>query len=189
MATTTTNLVLSKPEYSDAADIAVINGNMDKLDAAVSKTGGIIINGNKTATGVTAAVGDYVMLVNSTISGRADGFYTVKTAIPANTAIDSTYLNETSPLSKGAFNSLNGKVTDGLLFTNTTITNLDNAPIGWFYAASTVTNVPSAHAYFVITMRGGAHATQFAICRNANAAYIRRCASGTWHEWKQVSLV
>ncbi len=34
---TTTNLGLKKPDYTDAADIAVINENMDKLDAAVEE--------------------------------------------------------------------------------------------------------------------------------------------------------
>jgi hypothetical protein len=36
MATTTKNLGLVKPDYTDAADIAVINSNMDKLDEAVA---------------------------------------------------------------------------------------------------------------------------------------------------------
>lgn len=34
MATTTTNLKLSKPSDSDAPDISVINDNMDKIDNA-----------------------------------------------------------------------------------------------------------------------------------------------------------
>lgn len=34
MSSTTTNLGLTKPAYADEADIAVINGNMDLLDAA-----------------------------------------------------------------------------------------------------------------------------------------------------------
>ena len=34
MASTTTNLGLTKPAYADEADIAVLNGNMDLLDAA-----------------------------------------------------------------------------------------------------------------------------------------------------------
>lgn len=35
MATTTANLGLTKPTYTEAADIAVINANMDKIDVAV----------------------------------------------------------------------------------------------------------------------------------------------------------
>lgn len=37
MATTTANLGLTKPDYTEKADIAVINGNMDKIDAAMQQ--------------------------------------------------------------------------------------------------------------------------------------------------------
>ena len=37
MAKTTTNLGLTKPEYTEAADIGVINSNMDVIDAAVQE--------------------------------------------------------------------------------------------------------------------------------------------------------
>ena len=33
MATKTTNLGLDKPDATDAPDIAIINGNMDKIDS------------------------------------------------------------------------------------------------------------------------------------------------------------
>ena len=39
MATTTTNLGLTKPAYADDADIAVINGNMDILDTKIGAVG------------------------------------------------------------------------------------------------------------------------------------------------------
>ena len=35
MATTTANLGLTKPDYTEKADIAVINDNMDKIDTGV----------------------------------------------------------------------------------------------------------------------------------------------------------
>lgn len=38
MATTTTNLKLTKPSDSDAPDISVINSNMDKIDEAIGET-------------------------------------------------------------------------------------------------------------------------------------------------------
>ena len=37
MATTTANLGLTKPDYTEKADVAVINGNMDKIDAAMQQ--------------------------------------------------------------------------------------------------------------------------------------------------------
>lgn len=93
MSTTTTNLGLVKPAYSDTADVQVLNENADKIDAELWKTYndlGIVVNGNKAA--LSAAVGQFIILKNSTISGRSDGLYTATKAIPANTVIDSTYL-------------------------------------------------------------------------------------------------
>ena len=48
MATTTTNLGLTKPAGTDAVDIAVINANMDKIDTAVASSAGAysLYNGN-----------------------------------------------------------------------------------------------------------------------------------------------
>ena len=107
MATTTTNLGLSKPEYTDTADIAVINGNMDVVDASV---GGMaaIVNGKQSTVAVSKD--QYVLLVNSTITGLTDGAYTAAKAIPANTDLDSTYLTAVS--SGGIANALNSKCPD-----------------------------------------------------------------------------
>lgn len=52
----------------------------------------IIIDGNQTTHTGGAAIGEFVLVRNSTISGISDGLYTAAQAIPANTVIDSTYL-------------------------------------------------------------------------------------------------
>lgn len=62
---------------------------------------GIVIKGNSTPVG--ASIGQYVIVKNSTISGITDGLYNARLEIPANTAIDDTYL---SPVSEGGFNLL-----------------------------------------------------------------------------------
>lgn len=62
---------------------------------------GIVINGNSTPVGASA--GQYVIVKNSTISGVTDGLYKASLAIPANTAIDATYL---TAVSGGGLNSL-----------------------------------------------------------------------------------
>ena len=115
MATQTTNLGLVKPDYTDAADIAVINTNMDTIDAQERKlSDGLcyVVNGNTSIESATIPVGKYVRLVNSTIAGRSDGIYTVKTAIPvAPATIDNTYLNEASPIAGGVANDLNSNIT------------------------------------------------------------------------------
>lgn len=46
MATTTSHFALSKPAYSDSADIDVINGNMDKIDTEIYKSRCLFISKN-----------------------------------------------------------------------------------------------------------------------------------------------
>lgn len=109
MSTTTTNLGLVKPAYSDTADVQVLNENADKIDAELWKTYndlGIVVNGNKAA--LSAAVGQFIILKNSTISGRSDGLYKAAKAIPANTTIDSTYL---TAVPRGGLNAVQNTIT------------------------------------------------------------------------------
>ena len=47
MATRTTNLSLIKPDYTDTADIADINANMDTIDAKIN---GLDVSGSKALT-------------------------------------------------------------------------------------------------------------------------------------------
>lgn len=67
-----------------------------------------LVNGNMSTEAIPA--GAYFQLVNSLITGRSDGEYTASKAIPANTAIDSTYFNESAPITGGGLNSLNSKI-------------------------------------------------------------------------------
>ena len=67
---------------------------------------GIVIDGNSTPVG--AAVGQYVIVKDSTISGVTDGLYKAALPIPANTAIDDTYLN--NKVDDGGLNSLGDKL-------------------------------------------------------------------------------
>ena len=65
-----------------------------------------IINGKQCALG--AAKDDYVLLRNSTITGKSDGAYIAAKAIPANTDIDSTYLG--NAITGGISNSINSNI-------------------------------------------------------------------------------
>lgn len=85
------------------------NENMGVIDSVMAKNQdalGIIVDGNKAA--VSATTGQYIILRNSTITGKTDGLYTAAKSIPANTAIDGTYL---TAVSGGGLNALNGKIT------------------------------------------------------------------------------
>ena len=74
----------------------------DRIQAEVAP----IINGKRCSLG--AASGEYVLLRNSTITGKADGAYQAAKAIPANTDLDSTYLG--SAITGGLVNELNNKI-------------------------------------------------------------------------------
>ncbi len=60
-----------------------------------------IVNENKSTSGATA--GDYVIVINSTITGINNGVYLASKNIPSNTVIDATYLTQ---ISEGAINNL-----------------------------------------------------------------------------------
>lgn len=68
---------------------------------SVEKYMAFIINGNKSTTAIPLA--QYAIVKNSTITNITDGLYIVAKAIPANTAIDSTYL---TAVTSGGFNSI-----------------------------------------------------------------------------------
>lgn len=66
----------------------------------------IVIDGNKAK--VAADEGQYILLKNSTITGKEDGGYIAAKDIPADTVLDDTYLS--SKLSEGIANSLNDQI-------------------------------------------------------------------------------
>lgn len=93
-----------------------------EIDAGIGLTGtlanalAIVVDGNKSA--VSATVGQYVIVKNSTITSVTDGLYTAAQAIPANTAIDATYLTS---ISNGGLNSVGGLHYDTIYQTDTEV--------------------------------------------------------------------
>ena len=83
-------------------EIDDINSGIDSLEDGLA----IVVDGDSTTHTGGAAVGSYVLLKNSSISGCPDGAYTAAKVIPANTAIDSTYL---TAVSDGIANALNSR--------------------------------------------------------------------------------
>lgn len=101
---------LSSLETTDKTDlVSAINENNTQI-AKMSEGMTYVVNGNKSIEIAAIPVGSYVRLVNSTIAGRSDGIYTVKTAIPVDTIIDSSYFNESAPIAGGVANALNSKI-------------------------------------------------------------------------------
>ena len=113
----TTNTGAKKLESSDNwreifpnSDLGTAGAHNASVDAAdrIQAEVAPIINGKQCALG--AAKGDYVLLRNSTITGKTDGAYVAAKAIPANTDIDSTYLG--SAITGGISNELNSNITN-----------------------------------------------------------------------------
>lgn len=116
----TTNTGAKKLEASDNwreifpnPDLSTAGAHNASVDAAdrIQPEIAPIINGKQCALG--AASGDYVLLRNSTITGKSDGAYIATKAIPANTDIDSTYLG--NAITGGISNSLNNNLTSQLI--------------------------------------------------------------------------
>ena len=99
----------------------IFDAHNDSVEAhdKVSEAMTYVVNGNKSIENAAIPVGSYVRLANSTIVGRSDGIYTVKTAIPVNTVIDSSYFNENAPIPGGVANALNSKLEPVLLAQST----------------------------------------------------------------------
>ena len=155
---TTSYLGLKKPDYSETADIADINDNMDTIDGAMQGIDngiGIVVDGAKTTFTSGAAIGQYVILKNSAIvdSGTTmipDGLYTAAKVIPYNTTIDKSYL---TAVSGGGLNSLSdqiktlsSKLTMDLLWTNPSPTST--------FAAQTVAIDLSEYTAVAIYLKG-----------------------------------
>lgn len=106
MSTTTTNLGLVKPEYSDTADVQVINQNMDKIDGATGGVMGslaVVANGNTHAAIVS---GQYAYVKNH--SSLAEGLYIAKSAISVNGTLSASNM---ASVSDGGLNHLSKYVT------------------------------------------------------------------------------
>ena len=147
MATSTTNLGLTKPAGTDKIRIAQINGNMDILDEKIGAVGNTSLQaqvtsqnqaianvqnglayivGNTNTTGSTLAVGQFVYVKgHSTI---AEGLYKVTASISANGSITTS---NTTAVSGGGLNELNSKLTpeskkSGVTANTSVITNVNN---------------------------------------------------------------
>jgi len=105
MATNTTNFSLVKPAYTDTADIADINGNMDKVDVSLNGLADAIaiVANNNTHAAITA--GQYVYVHGH--GSLAEGLYTAKSNISANATLSTSNLQADG---SGGLNALNSNI-------------------------------------------------------------------------------
>ena len=182
----TTNTGAKKLESSDNwreifpnSDLGTAGAHNASVDAAdrIQPEIAPIINGKQCALG--AAKGDYVLLRNSTITGKTDGAYVAAKAIPANTDIDSTYLG--SAITGGISNELNSKITKRHILQGTLMNNHRDVAYGSFYrsyiqevsiAGLGITNIE----YVNITIMDGNDG--FAVLLDATTSAIKFLAIG-----------
>lgn len=120
---------------------------------------GIVINGNSTSVG--ASVGQYVIVKNSTISGITDGLYTAAQVIPANTAINATYLSAVrggglNDLTRSESLTVTRNTTDFLFesWTQVTAERIGNLVYVRFYGFKPLQTAPAGTSLTLATISG-----------------------------------
>lgn len=195
MAGSTTNIGLIKPTYSEDADVAIINENMDTLDSTISAldNGLAIVSNNNTHGAITA--GQYVYVRNH--GSLAEGMYTANSNIAANATLSSSNL---TAVSSGSLNKLNSDLA------------ALNSNLGtWGYASDADTDTRRIFPYdnstlhtplkqgvswcgngMIINNDGASYACQIAMpsgteSGNTPAAFIRGRAANGWTAWERVA--
>ena len=72
MSTTTTNYNLVKPEYSDDADIADINGNMDAIDTQMKANADAIASNTSSLSTLSTTVSGHTTSISSLSTNKMD---------------------------------------------------------------------------------------------------------------------
>lgn len=192
MATQTSNLGLTKPAYSETADIADINNNMDKVDAAVHgvQNGMAILANGNVHSAVTS--GQYVYVRNH--GTLAEGLYTATTNISTNATLSTS--NLTAVPNNGALNTLRDDVTS--LNSNlenrmgkdiTSGSDLNSFLTAGVYRctsssiAGTLTNSPVTSSAFGMIVTGNEQTGNTQIITTGYAIYTRRASSNGWFPW------
>ena len=88
-----------------------------------------------------------------------------------------------------AVNEVNGGVLVAIKKTSATTLSLDadEAVNGWAYYGSNATNLPTASAFFVLTLIHDSFKCQIAVSRTSGLLYTRAYSSNAWTEWKQAT--
>ena len=191
MATNTTNFNLKKPAYTDTADIADINGNMDKVDVSLNGLAdaiAIVANGN-THAAITA--GQYVYVHGH--GSLAEGLYTAKSNISANATLSTSNLQADG---SGGLNALNSKIANQTQ-SRQAISGQDvlstSLAAGLYYVTGAV-NVPTSGkaGYLDVTDRDGSSSTLRVVkwrVFDSNDEYLNVLPnSGTWKGWESYAL-
>lgn len=182
MATNTTNFNLKKPAYTDTADIADINGNMDKVDVSLNGLADAIaiVANNNTHAAITA--GQYVYVHGH--SSLAEGLYTAKSNIAANSTLSTSNLQADG---SGGLNALNNNINLDL-----TISDLDNIPINSQGVVKLIQSISPAgmektYSYQCIGNKSTTRRSIILFDYVDNKAYINTKFTA-WNGWQEIAL-
>ena len=189
MATNTTNFNLSKPDYTDTADIAVINSNMDKVDVSLNGLADAIAIVAKNNTHAAIMEGQYVYVHGH--GSLAEGLYTAKSNIAANATLSTSNLQADG---SGGLNALNSNVGNINKIDSTETINFDTETKFLVYtntSSSTGTKpVTTNNGYLFTFIR--ADATRLQIFRegatSSKRVYLRTMYSSTWSDWMYITF-
>jgi len=181
MSTTTANLGLVKPEYSDTADIQKINQNMDKLDGTAGGTMNaiaIVANGN---THMAVLSGQCVYVRGH--ASLAEGLYVATAAIPANGTLSTSNL---TAVSGGGLNML---LPPNQYPTKPEMHSISDLPssysTGWsFQNNGEETDFPMSFS-LLLTFRHGGRICQF-IIRYTGEMQVRSADNDVWNSWRVI---
>lgn len=192
--TTTTNLGLVKPDYNEAADVAVLNQNADKIDAACGKyqnAMAIVANGN-THGAITS--GQYVYVRGH--STLAEGLYTAKSAIAVNATLSGANL---TAVTGGGLNALNSEsivpMAENIIPANADFNDYSTA--GVYRVASdaigqTIQNIPyyaSGKLIVIARTTSTTYTMQIWIpSTSAQRMFVRNHNAGSFSDWKELAF-
>ena len=200
---TTTNLSLKKPEYTDFADIADINSNMDTLDAKVADVRDSKVSFSDSDLDSFSDFPGFLAKIVSNMKlatflrdcVKGFGYVLHKGSLKNN---GTTTTAGTYALDAAYGKTLNDSITtlnDSL--TSAAITSLSNAELatGLYAFSATTSGVPTNLPGVLIQQQTSGYVRQMAVCGGASdnvKVYYRsyyRSGGGGWPNWTQACMV
>ena len=192
MAGSTTNIGLIKPTYSEDADVAIINENMDTLDSTISAldNGLAIVSNNNTHGAITA--GQYVYVRNH--ESLAEGMYTANSNIAANATLSSSNL---TAVSSGSLNKLNSDITtlNNKSFSRpANDTNFNNITVAgaycfsWVSSGTTYNRPVNQGGMLLVSIGYNAEVKTQQYTDTNGKVYARGYHDGAWTSWQELAL-
>lgn len=167
----------------DATQGKVLNDKITTVSGEIA----IIVDGNSVNQSLTT--GDYIVLMNSTISGVTDGLYKMAANVASNTAIVAANLTAVSGGIGSQVKTLNGQISpfiSGKGLWNGDIDSYKTTGCGWIQRASASGTQPSNFLYYSLTVNATGYSGivyQTAVELGTGKTATRLFANNSWSSW------